>query len=255
MSLKSKHFDKIYRKFDVSISEKYDCGRMCAPLNEGEPVCCSTEHAIPVVDNAEWQLLRKRTDMWTKFKPFDKSSREVVAELADNCRAIECKGAANCERQNRTIACRAFPFFPYFTKQAEIIGVSHYWTFADRCWVTSNMQIVEQEFIDELISVYEFIFARDEGELDAYKDQSASMRRVFSRKNKPIPILGRDGKVYKVPPKSGGKVVRAKLSEFKPNKTFRDDKSYRKAIRDWGGEPKGKTLDPDWSVKDWWNHT
>ena len=80
------------------------------------------------------------------------------------------------------------------------------------------------------------------------------MRRVFSRQNRIIPIIGRDGQLLKVLPKSGGKVLPAKASDFKAHGPFKSDKAYQEEIKLEGGNPEGKTLTPDWSVKDWWNH-
>ena len=254
MTLKEKHFEKIHSKFTSSISEKYDCGRICAPLNGGEPVCCSTENAIPVVEKSEWRVLRKRTEMWQKFKPFDKESKKIVEELTSSSCAIECKGAAHCERQNRTLACRAFPFCPYFNKDGEIEGISYYWFFEDRCWVISNMQIVEKAFVDELLAAYELVFKHDKDELEAFVDNSKQMRKVFSRKNRPIPVIGRDGNLYKIMPKTKGKMVPASFDEIPPHKVFSSDKAYRKEIKAYGHKAKGATLEPDWSIKDWWNH-
>ena len=48
---------------------RFDCGRKCAPLNNGEPVCCSTQNAVPVVHKVEFELLKRRTDLWSKFNP------------------------------------------------------------------------------------------------------------------------------------------------------------------------------------------
>ena len=67
----------IYDNFTASIT-RYDCGRRCAPLNGGEPVCCSTKNAVPVVHRPEWDLLRSRTDLWSKFKPYDEATRRIV---------------------------------------------------------------------------------------------------------------------------------------------------------------------------------
>ncbi len=254
MAMKVKHFGHVHERFTAPVSQRYDCGRMCAPLNGGEPVCCTTDNAVPVVERAEYKYLKKRTDLWRGFKPTDAASRQIVDELAPSCLAIECKGAAHCEREHRTVACRSFPFFPYFTKEKEIIGLSYYWTFEDRCWVISNLQIVEQEFVDQLIEAYVYIFEHDEDEEEAYIDQSASMRRVFSRSGRVIPIIGRDGKIYKILPKSGGKIIDANIEEFAALEPFTSDEAYREAIEEADGDPAGKTLSPDWSIKDWWNN-
>lgn len=238
MGSSPKLFRKIYEQFDAPIS-RFDCGRICAAINGGDPVCCDTEHAVPVVDKAEWKLLKKRTDLWRLYKPDDAVGRGIVEDAGEHCRAIECKGAAFCERNNRTLACRAFPFFPYFTREDEVIGLSYYWTFEDRCWVISNLQIVDQEFIDQFLHSYEMLFERDEDEADAFREQSTNMRRVFSRWKRPIPIIGRDGSYLKELPKGGG-IVKAELSDFIKHEPYRSLEEYRKAVEELDAEvPEG----------------
>ena len=63
--------------------------------------------------------------------------------------AVHCKGARFCERDNRTIACRGFPFYPYLTRERQFIGIGTYWVFEDRCWMMSNIEIVDREFVDQ----------------------------------------------------------------------------------------------------------
>jgi len=242
MAASEKSYKRIYDVFTAPISQTYDCGKFCAPLNNGSPVCCSTQHAVPIVTKAEWSVLKPRTEIWSKFKPYDAATRQIVKELPTDCKAVQCKGARFCERDNRTLACRAFPFFPYITKDREIIGVSVYWTFEDRCWVISNLQIADEQFVEQLLSAYEELFAQDQDEFDAFFAQSASMRRVFTRRNQIIPVLARKGECFKVLPRSGGKVKPARLSEFKPADPFSSMAAYRRAVREWGGTLNGVKL-------------
>lgn len=223
-------YKRIFDFFNAPVMH-VDCGYKCAPLNGGEPVCCSADNAIPVVQQSEWKLLRSRTDMWTGFKPNDAASRKIVEELDTSCKAIECKGARNCERDNRSLACRTFPFFPYIDKHGDIIGLSYYWDFEDRCWVISNMELVEQDFVDEFIRAYEILFDDDPGEYEVFCDHSASMRRVFSRWKRWFPVIGRDGDYFKVLPKGAGmKKIKAKdLPKLEP---FTSDKAFAKAVRE-----------------------
>lgn len=242
MTARAKHYAQMYDMFEASISKKVDCGKMCAPLNGGSPVCCSTDHAVPIVTTSEYKHLKTVTDAWKKYKPKDKAGREIVDELHEDCRAIECKIAPYCDRVSRTLACRAFPFFPYFTKEEELIGLSYYWTFEDRCWVISNLKVVEPEFVKEMIETYEYLFKKDRDEKEAMVDQSKSMRKSFGKKGRPIPIIGRDGNYYKVMPKTKGKVVPASLAEFGALEPFTSDKAYHKAIKEEGGDPTGHSL-------------
>ena len=242
MTATKKDYKVIYDMFSAAIARKLDCGRICAPLNEGTPVCCSTENAIPIVEKEEWDLLKSRTDLWHRFKAFDKASKKIVKELPDTTCAVECKGAAFCERDNRSLACRSFPFFPYFTKKGELVGLAFYWVFEDRCWVISNMHVVEKKFINEMIAAYEYLFDKDEEQYEAYYDESATMRRVYSKRNEPIQIIGQDMEYFMVLPKSGGRIIPTKSSAFRPVGPFVSDKAYRKAIKESGSDPKGHYL-------------
>jgi hypothetical protein len=210
--MKPADFAAVYDRFQATVS-RYDCGRFCAPLNKGEPVCCSTQHAVPVVDNAEFKLLKTRSDLWHRFKPYDAATRRIVDELHPTCSAIECKGARHCERDNRSIACRAFPFYPYMTREGAFVGLGTYWTYEDRCWLISNMKVVEREFVKEFVAAYEYIFERDPDEYNTMKSHSAAHRRTFSRRGQPIPLIGRDGGYLQVLPKSG-KVVKLPAGEL-----------------------------------------
>jgi len=196
-------YHRIFDFFDAPVSQ-VDCGQKCASLNEGSPVCCDTRNAIPIMQNAEWRHLKQRSNLWRGFKPFDSASRKITEELSRSCKAVECKGALNCERDSRSLACRTFPFFPYFTKAGEILGLSHYWNFEDRCWMISNMALVEQTFVDQFLKAYEILFEDDPGERQVFIDHSVSMRRVFSRWQRPIPVIGRSRQFYLVQPKDGG---------------------------------------------------
>jgi hypothetical protein len=217
-----KHYAEIYERLQAPISKVYDCGKMCSPYNNGEPVCCTTGHAIPIVEHSEYRLLKSRTTMWQPFKPKDKWERAEVADLkGSDCRAVACQGARLCERDNRSMACRTFPFFPYFNPDGELFGLATYWAFEGQCWVISNITIVEKPFIDEMIEAHEMLFAADAEWRGTYRQQSATMRGAYSRKKERFPVIGRDGKYYWVLPHSGGTMIPAKKAElYKLRKGF-----------------------------------
>jgi hypothetical protein len=216
MSPTPKQYAEIYRRFEAPISKRYDCGSKCAPLNNGSPVCCSAENAIPIVEHSEWELLKSRSDLWRPFKPKNAAERAEVADLKGSaCRAVECKGARHCERDNRSMACRSFPFFPYFSPGGGgVVGLATYWTFEGQCWVISNLTIVEAPFVKEMIDSHEYLFAIDKDWENTYRAQSATMRGVYSRKGKRFPVIGRGGEYYWVLPKSDGKMVPAKKADL-----------------------------------------
>ena len=228
------NFKTVYDRFQASVS-RFDCGRFCAPLNNGQPVCCDTSHAIPIVDKPEFELLNSRTDLWHRYRPQDATARKIVSELHKDCLAIECKGARQCERDNRTIACRAFPFYPYFDRHSELLGLATYWIFADRCWLISNMQVVERSFVREFIAAYEYVFIRDTEEKDAMRRHSASHRRVATRRNQPILLIGREGGFVKVMPRSA-EVRTASIKDMVKTGPYRNPRAYARAVKEMGGE-------------------
>ena len=233
-TLKPADFATLYEGFDAPVS-RYDCGRKCAPLNKGSALCCSSQHAVVVVHKVEFEFLKDRTDIWSKFTPYDYSTRQIVDELTHDCTAIECKGVAFCERNNRTLACRGFPFYPYLTRQKEFVGIGTYWVFEDRCWMMSNLEIVERTFVEQFMATYEVIFEKDPSEFQTYVDFSASARRVYSRWKREIPLLGRDGKLMIVEPSSGA-IRPGKPRDFPKITPFNSERAYKAAIKDAGGE-------------------
>ena len=232
-TLKPADFASLYDGFTAPVS-RFDCGRKCAPLNGGEPVCCSTQNAVPVVHKVEFELLRTRTDLWSKFKPYDYATRQIVDELTSDCMAVHCKGARFCERDNRTIACRGFPFYPYMTREKQLVGLGTYWVFEDRCWMMSNIEIVDRAFVEEFIATYEALFIKDPTEFKTYVDFSASARRVFSRWKRKIALLGRQGELLVVDPKTGA-IRPGRKKDFPKAKPFTSEKEYRAAVKEAGG--------------------
>jgi hypothetical protein len=216
----SEEYESIYAGFTASIS-KFDCGQYCAPHNGGQPVCCNTQNCIPVVRRDEWNFLKSRTDLWHNYKPTSRAEQKIKDELPRDIILIECKGAALCERDNRSLSCRTFPFFPYITKEYEFIGLSYYWHFEDMCWVVSNMQIVEHDFINEFVSTFELLFRRIPGELEVFRDYSATMRRAFSRMKRTIPMIGRNGGYFEVMP-SSGEIKLSQVETFPKHGPYQD---------------------------------
>lgn len=241
-TIKPTDFAAIYEEFRSPLS-RFDCGRKCAPLNDGVPVCCDSDSAVPVADVAEWRLLKDRTKLWHLYQPDDAVGRKIKDELPTTCRAIECKGARFCERDNRTLACRAFPFFPYVTRQKQFIGLAHYWDFEDRCWVASNMQIVERKFIDEFVAAFTAVFAKDSEEWDTYIQHSAIMRRVFSRWKRKIPLLHRDGGAFLIAP-SSGEMTACDPAEFPKLGPYKSEAAYARAVQEAGGTVPEEGLAP-----------
>lgn len=200
-------FAQFYANFDAPIAQ-FDCGKKCAPHNEGgKPFCCDICHAVPTVYTEEWAYLRSNTDLWFEWQaetctdtPEEAQSEveRISKDTPDNMVLVECQGPAYCQRDFRGLTCRQFPFYPYVTSQGKFIGLSYYTDFEDTCWVISNMDVVTDEYLKQYVQAFEFIFERMPEELETYQYHSEVMRDEYNEKHRAITLLHRNGNFYKI---------------------------------------------------------
>lgn len=197
-------YTDLYTSFHSPISV-LNCGEKCAPYNENRvPFCCDTRHAVPTAYQKEWDYLKAQTNLWHLWSPSDsKEVRRMRSETPAGQILIECLGHTQCQRDFRSITCRAFPFFPYISRQGDFLGLSYYWEYADRCWVISHLEVVRPEYRSEFILAYEQIFTAYPQEKENFHHHSSIMRRIFGRKYRAIPLLHRNGHAYKITPRTG----------------------------------------------------
>lgn len=197
-------FADLYAGFQAPISA-LDCGDRCAPYNErAVPFCCDTRHAVPSAYQNEWAYLRSSTTLWHLWDGGDTAETAILREQTPSGQVlIACLGHERCQREFRSLTCRAFPFFPYVTKERRFIGLSYYWEYEDRCWVISHLHQVSQVYICQFVTTYEALFDQIPEELENFRYHSGVMRRVFGRRRRAIPLLHRNGNAYKVTPRNG----------------------------------------------------
>jgi len=196
-------FAELYAAFEAPIAT-LDCGQKCAPYNEhGIPFGCDARHAVPAVYADEWRYLQMHTDLWHLWEGEDPEQTAALrAETPPGMELAVCQGYHCCQRDYRSVACRAFPFFPYFTSRGEFIGLSYYWEFEDRCWVISHLDVVTSAYRQQFSVAYEKLFKAFPQERETYAHHSALMRKVFLQRRRAIPLLHRNGKAYKISPRS-----------------------------------------------------
>ena len=197
-------FASLYAGFHSPIAD-FNCGERCAPYNErGVPFCCDTRHAVPTAYLAEWDYLQAHTSLWHLWQVDDPAQMEALRKQTPAGQVlIECQGYQQCQRNFRSLVCRAFPFFPYVTKEGQFIGLSYYWEYEDRCWVISHLKTVTPVYRAEFVSAYEAVFNKMEDELENFRYFSGVMRRIFGRQHRAIPLLHRNGFCYKITPRNG----------------------------------------------------
>jgi hypothetical protein len=199
--------DTLYQRFDAPVVDR-DCGLMCAPHNpSGKPFCCDICHAVPAAYRQEWEYLQSRTDLWHVWRGDEctgehENPEELRRDTPQHMLLLACLGPARCQRQHRAVSCRQFPFFPYIASDYRFLGLACEWTFAETCWVISNLLLVTAQYRAEFVRVYDDLFARWQADLDSYYLHSEKMRIQFGVIKRRIPLLHRNGGYYLVSPGS-----------------------------------------------------
>ncbi len=181
--------NKFYELLDESLTP-YDCGRLCAPANGGEPFCCQVENAVPMLYREEFEYLQKRTELWRRWKPktpIDKKmKREEETRILIFC---ECKGVKHCERQNRSVGCRTFPLEPYFDERGEFVGLIFMKEFRNKCPLMDRLSDIKQSVIDKHYEFWKLIMQIKKDEFDLYKSTSRGWRISATKRGVKLPIL------------------------------------------------------------------
>lgn len=172
----------------------FDCGTLCAGNNGGVPVCCHAEQVLPVLYRAELALLQKRSDLWRRHVP--KGDDAPLRAAARTCDVFAvCKGHQHCERDNRSLACRTFPFEPYLDQDANFVGIVFAYDFAHLCPLITSGHEISPRFITQCCTMWERLFALDADERAFYAGCSRTLRRQFGRRHEPIPVFTKTGVV------------------------------------------------------------
>ena len=200
----AEEFAELYARFQAPLAA-LDCGKRCAPYNDGSaPFCCDTRHAVPAAYHAELKYLQAHTDLWHLWSGRTPAETGQLRALAPEGQVlIACQGYQHCQRSFRSLTCRAFPFFPYITRQGQFIGLSVYWEYEECCWVINNLQGISNIFRAEFIRTFDNLFARLPEELEIFRQFSSRMRRVFGKRHNTIPLFHRNGGFYKISPRDG----------------------------------------------------
>lgn len=211
----------LYNKFDSPIA-KLDCGKKCAPHNpNGVPFCCDICHAVPAAYTSEWRTLRATTDLWHKYSRDDCSASdsspagEAIADMSPppGMILLACLGADRCQRPNRILSCRAFPFFPYISSDHRFLGLVCEWEFESVCWVISNLSQVTDEYRAEFIHTFDFLLATFDEVFESYSIHSEKLRAHYGSRKRRFPILHRNGSAYLVSA-SSERMQRVAISQF-----------------------------------------
>jgi len=170
----------------------FDCGTLCAPKNGGVPVCCHAPSILPVLYTAELALLQRRSDLWRKHVPSGDDA--ALRHRARGCDVFAvCKGHTQCERDNRSLACRTFPFEPYLDHDGRFVGLVFAFEFSHLCPLITSDHEIRPDFVAQCCAMWRTMFERDADERAFYAGCSRTLRRQFGRMREPIPVFTENG--------------------------------------------------------------
>ena len=205
--LSSLDFATLHAAFDAPISP-LDCGTQCAVFNPDHiPVCCDICAAVPVAYQPEWTYLKANTSLWHLWRgdecAREQADRAPLEQLTpSHLYLLACQGPASCDRFFRSVSCRQFPFYPYFTSDFRFIGMTYDWEFRHSCWVISNLAQVTLEYRSQFFSAFDQIFSTWLEDMESYIELSAETREHYQALHRRIPLLHRNGQAYLVSPAS-----------------------------------------------------
>jgi hypothetical protein len=218
-------FKRLYQLFSTPLT-KIDCGQKCGPHNDyGVPVCCDIHQVVPSAYQEEWIYLESETNLWMLW---DGSStmegKELLRGLESGQVPLQCLGHQECQRQFRTITCRAFPFLPYFDLKGEFFGFSFYPDFQDRCWIISNLSRVTLEYKKEFLASFQEILKLYPMMRENYQDYSDYLRSIILSDGFDLIVLDFNDRVYRIDPTTGApqETTYDDLPSFGPYKISKD---------------------------------
>lgn len=184
--------EELLATLTVPVTE-IDCGTLCAPTNDGIPICCDKSRIVPVLYRKEYQVLRARSDLWRPFRPQTDQQRELGEDMRSCDRLCECKGVAHCERDNRSLACRTFPLEPYLDHEGELVGLVWNMDFEGTCPLVASRHAVRKDYIAQAVAMWSKAFGWSAAEHRFYFEHSQSLRRSFAQKRRKIPVFTVEG--------------------------------------------------------------
>jgi hypothetical protein len=217
-------FQELYRDFGMPLAG-IDCGTKCGPYNDyGVPVCCDIHRVIPSAFELEWSFLQENTDLWQPWSSSGNHAQELEGELQEGQVLLQCKGYQECQREFRTLTCRAFPFFPFLDKKGRFIGIAYYPDFRQECWIISNLDLVSQNFKEAFQRTFQRVFGLYPEFERNFKDYCAYLRDQAAEQNEEIILLGFSGEVYSFHPGTEQlfQVEYRELAAFGPFEITRD---------------------------------
>lgn len=124
--MKKRISEKKLRRFRRLLSVRmidFDCGALCAPKNEGIPICCDNDYVVPILFHEEYKWHRSDGKFWKRMLPKNRTIKKFIDESESYYVYSRCPGPDGCIRSKRSFTCMTFPFEPHVNKSGDIAGL------------------------------------------------------------------------------------------------------------------------------------
>ena len=181
------------RRFHRLLSTRmldFNCGTLCAPANEGIPLCCDQRQVVPVLFRAEWKWLRQRSDIWKRMPIRTRMDRQLAAKLTDYALMGVCKSVKTCKRGHRSLVCRAFPFEPYVNSKGKVHGLVFQSPDPQKCpLVKYPRKAFNDRYVRDAITFWQELVDAIPEEKALYMYESRKHKRRAARKGRKLRIF------------------------------------------------------------------
>ena len=168
----------------------FDCGRYCGRRNNGTPVCCDPDIAVPVLYRDEYNYHRRRSTFWRRMANRTDPQRRLWETVDRHNILCRCPGVDQCDRAERALVCRTFPFEPYLTNAGEWLGLVFQYTHREQCYLIGQpRRLFSEEYLRNSKTFWLAIFERLPSEREVYIAASQTLRRRFGQKRKKVPYF------------------------------------------------------------------
>jgi len=187
--LSERQLRRFYRLLSVKMID-FDCGKLCAPGNNGIPVCCENDYVVPILFHEEFRWHRTRSEFWKRMPPKNRTIRKFIDESASYYVFSQCPGPAGCRRSRRSLNCMTFPLEPYVNTDGEIEGLMYINGTSSSCpLIGKPKKLFNPLYISNSITFWKELFAAYPEERETYMDESRKRERKMKRAKKRLTIF------------------------------------------------------------------
>ncbi len=231
--MKHRLTDKQVKRFQRLLSMPmidFDCGKLCAPDNDGIPCCCENEFVVPILFQEEFKWHWHNGRFWNRA-PKTKEVKKYIEECEDYYVFSACPGPEKCIRKKRSFNCMTFPFEPHVGKDGSIQGLSYVNGKHLECSLLDRpKKIYNPEYIANSIKFWEELFESYPEERDMYMEESRKRERRSKRSGKKYKLFKDETKknafIVFVRTPEKGKVKTRLMKDLGRDRTLKTYKSF-----------------------------